>query len=41
MLERALNAELTENVGCEKHDPAGNNSGNVTSSPSHRITFSF
>lgn len=28
LLERALNAELTEHVGYEKHDPAGSNSGN-------------
>ncbi len=28
LLERAMNAELTEHVGYEKHDPAGNNSGN-------------
>ena len=28
LLERALNAELTEHVGYEKHDPAGHNSGN-------------
>ena len=28
LLERALNAALTEHVGYEKHDPAGNNSGN-------------
>ena len=28
LLERALQAELTEHVGYEKHDPAGNNSGN-------------
>jgi putative transposase len=28
VLERALNAELTEHVGYEKHDPAGYNSGN-------------
>jgi putative transposase len=28
LLERALNAELTEHVGYEKHDPAGYNSGN-------------
>jgi putative transposase len=28
VLERALSAELTEHVGYEKHDPAGNNSGN-------------
>ena len=28
LLERAMHAELTEHVGYEKHDPAGNNSGN-------------
>ena len=28
VLERALNAELTHHLGYEKHDPAGNNSGN-------------
>ena len=28
LLERALSAELTQHVGYEKHDPAGNNSGN-------------
>jgi hypothetical protein len=28
VLERVLNAELTEHVGSEKHDPAGYNSGN-------------
>jgi putative transposase len=28
LLERALQAELTEHVGYDKHDPAGNNSGN-------------
>jgi putative transposase len=28
LLERALNAELTEHVGYDKHDPAGYNSGN-------------
>lgn len=28
LLERALNAELTDHVGYEKHDPADNNSGN-------------
>jgi len=28
LLERAMTAELTEHVGYEKHDPAGNNSGN-------------
>jgi putative transposase len=28
LLERALNAELTEHVGYDKHDRAGNNSGN-------------
>jgi len=28
LLERAMAAELTSHVGYEKHDPAGNNSGN-------------
>jgi len=28
LLERAMSAELTEHVGYEKHDAAGNNSGN-------------
>lgn len=28
VLERALHGELTEQLGYEKHDPAGNNSGN-------------
>jgi putative transposase len=28
VLERALQAEITEHVGYEKHDPAGKNSGN-------------
>ena len=28
LLERALHAELTGHVGYQKHDPAGNNSGN-------------
>src|SRR5436853_2984311 len=28
VLERAMNAELTHHLGYEKHDPAGNNSGN-------------
>jgi putative transposase len=28
LMERALNAELTEHLGYEKHDPAGYNSGN-------------
>jgi putative transposase len=28
LLERGMSAELTEHVGYEKHDPAGNNSGN-------------
>ena len=28
LLERALNGELTHHLGYEKHDPAGNNSGN-------------
>ena len=28
LLERAMSAELTNHLGYEKHDPAGNNSGN-------------
>src|ERR1700684_821728 len=28
LLERAMQAELTGHLGYEKHDPAGNNSGN-------------
>ena len=28
LLERAMSAEMTEHVGYEKHDAAGNNSGN-------------
>lgn len=28
LLERAMNAELTEHLGYDKHDPVGNNSGN-------------
>ena len=42
VLERALSAELTEHVGYEKHDPAGNNSGNsrnVTSRKSLKGDF--
>ena len=36
LLERALNAELTEHVGYEKHDPAGNNSGNSRNGTSRK-----
>ena len=28
LLERAMQAEMTEHLGYEKHDPVGNNSGN-------------
>src|SRR5437868_11325775 len=28
LLERAMQAEITEHVGYQKHDPAGHNSGN-------------
>jgi putative transposase len=28
LLERAMQAEMTEHLGYEKHDPGGNNSGN-------------
>ena len=36
LLERAMSAELTEHVGYEKHDPAGNNSGNSRTDPARR-----
>jgi len=36
LLERALSAELTEHVGYEKHDPAGNNSGNSRNGTSRK-----
>src|SRR6266404_9614517 len=29
LLERAMQAELTEHLGFEKHDPAGHHSGNT------------
>ncbi|MFD3826816.1 transposase [Streptomyces sp. NPDC058625] len=28
VLESVLEDEITEHVGCEKHDPAGKNNGN-------------
>ena len=28
VLERAMQVEMTDHLGYEKHDPAGNNSGN-------------
>jgi putative transposase len=28
LLERAMQAEMSEHLGYDKHDPAGNNSGN-------------
>jgi putative transposase len=36
VLERALNAELTHHLGYEKHDPAGNNSGNSRNGASRK-----
>jgi len=42
LLERAMAAELTEHVGYEKHDTAGNNSGNSRNGKSaKRIKGSF
>ena len=29
VIETALNQEMTEHLGCEKHDPAGRESGNI------------
>ncbi|EDX20467.1 hypothetical protein SSAG_00258 [Streptomyces sp. Mg1] len=28
LLESALEGEITDHLGCDKHDPAGNNGGN-------------
>jgi len=36
ILERALNAELTTELGYEKHDPKGNNSGNSRNGSSNK-----
>src|SRR5579871_598463 len=36
LLERAMNAELTEHLGYEKHDPAGHNSGNSRNGSSRK-----
>jgi putative transposase len=36
LLERAMQAELTEHVGYEKHDPVGNNSGNSRNGTSRK-----
>lgn len=37
ILERAMAAELTTHLGYEKHDPAGNNSGNSRNGKSKKI----
>ncbi|HET7891036.1 MAG TPA: transposase [Candidatus Sulfotelmatobacter sp.] len=37
VLERAMQAELTEQLGCEKHDPAGYNSGNSRNGHTRKI----
>src|SRR5678815_1426121 len=36
LLERAMNAELTDHLGYEKHDPAGHNSGNSRNGKSRK-----
>ena len=36
LLERAMQAEMTEHLGYEKHDPAGNNSGNSRNGATHQ-----
>src|SRR5437868_11104827 len=36
ILERALNAELTDHLGYEKHDPAGYKSGNSRNGKSRK-----
>ena len=33
VLETALNEEMTEHLGYEKHDPAGRESGNIRTAP--------
>ena len=37
VLERAMRAEMTEHLGYEKHDPAGDNSGNSRNGVSRKI----
>ena len=37
LVERALNGELTHHLGYEKHDPAGNNSGNSRNGTSQKL----
>jgi putative transposase len=42
LMERALNAELTNHLGYEKHDPAGHNSGNSRNGTSSKtVTGEF
>src|SRR5512142_3033968 len=42
LLERALNAKLTNHLGYEKHDPAGHNSGNSRNGASSKtVTGEF
>ena len=36
LVERALEAEMTEHLGYEKHDPQGNNSGNSRNGKTHK-----
>ena len=36
LLERAMQAEMTDHLGYEKHDPAGNNSGNSRNGTSQK-----
>jgi transposase-like protein len=38
VLESMLEAEMTEHVGYEAHDPAGHNSGSSTTTPSYTGT---
>jgi len=37
LLERAMQAEMTEHLGYEKHDPAGNNSGNSRNGATSKV----
>jgi putative transposase len=37
VLERALEAEMSEHLGYEKHDPAGQHSGNTRNGKNRRV----
>ena len=41
VLERALEAEITEHLGYEKHDPAGQHSGNTRNATIDAVCLSI